>query len=97
MTLATALHAMASMCVTGTLMQTFLAVIDFDSSLIYIHSTVAQAVSLATIMLGARYSERGNVLRRDVICTLPMIALILLHIPFAIVRSASIRALFCFF
>ena len=43
-------RTVALMCASGTLMQTFLASLGFESSLIYLHSTLLQAANVLTIM-----------------------------------------------
>ena len=62
--LASALRTAAFLCSTGVLMQTFLSVLGFSEQEVYIHSTVLQAANVLTILIGARFADRGNIFKR---------------------------------
>lgn len=82
----------ALLCATGTLMQTFLVVLGFDPSWIYIYTTLTQAANVITIMLCSRWADTGNVIRRAAFVQIPMALLTLCYIPFCIIKSASFTA-----
>ena len=56
------LFVAASLCSSGTLMQTFLSEIGFSSGQIYIHSSVVQAVTMLTILLLSRWADGKNII-----------------------------------
>lgn len=87
-----ALRAAALLCATGTLMQTFLVVLGFDSSWIYIHSTLLQAANVLTIMLCSRWADTGNIIKRAAFVNIPMAISFICFLPLCILRSASIYA-----
>ena len=84
------LRTCALLCATGTLMQTFLVTLGFDSSWIYIHSSLLQAANVLTIMLCSRWADKGNVIKRAAWVQLPAALLFLCYLPLCITRSASI-------
>ncbi|MBQ7386737.1 MAG: MFS transporter [Clostridia bacterium] len=80
------------MCASGTLIQTFLATLGFDSSLIYIHTSLLQAASVLTIVICSGWANNGSPIKRSALTMLPTGLMFLLYIPIAISRSASITA-----
>ena len=62
--IAMAFRTVALLCVTGPIMQTFLASIGFSSQWIYIHTSIVQAVNILTISLCSTWADRGNVIKR---------------------------------
>ena len=58
-----ALRTTALLCATGTLMQTFLSTLGFSERWIYLHSTLVQATSMLTILIGVRFADK-NLLAR---------------------------------
>ena len=88
--IAMGLRTVALLCVTGPIMQTFLASIGFSSQWIYIHTSVVQAVNILTISLCSTWADRGNVIRRTAFVELPYALLYLLYIPLCIWKSASL-------
>ena len=58
------LRSVTLMCASGTLIQTFLSVLGFESRLIYIHSTLLQMTSVLSIMLCSRWADKGNIIKR---------------------------------
>ena len=87
--IAMGLRTVALLCVTGPIMQTFLASIGFSSQWIYIHTSVVQAVNILTISLCSTWADRGNVIKRTAFVELPYALLYLLYIPLCIWKSAS--------
>lgn len=87
-----ALRIVALLCVTGPVMQTFLASIGFSSQWIYIHTSIVHAVNIITISLCSTWADRGSVIRRTVIVELPYALLYLLYIPLCIWKSASLTS-----
>jgi len=85
-------RTVAMMCASGPLMQSFLSLLGFDSSLIYIHSSLIQATNVITIMLASGWSRRGCPIKRSALTAIPTALLFLLYIPIAIARSASMTA-----
>lgn len=77
---------------TGTLVQTLLATLGYGSALIYVSSTVLQAANVLSVILFARWTEGGGIIKRSAYVCLPIGLLFLLMIPFCIAASASIGA-----
>ena len=69
--IAMAFRTVALLCVTGPIMQTFLASIGFSSQWIYIHTSIVQAVNILTISLCSTWADRGNVIKRTAFVELP--------------------------
>lgn len=88
--IAMGLRTVALLCVTGPIMQTFLASIGFSSQWIYIHTSIVQAVNILTISLCSTWADRGNVIRRTAFVELPYALLYLLYIPLCIWKSPSL-------
>ena len=92
--IAMAFRTVALLCVTGPIMQTFLASIGFSSQWIYIHTSIVQAVNILTISLCSTWADRGSVIRRTAFVELPYALLYLLYIPLCIWKSPSLLS-FC--
>ena len=90
--LMSALHGIAALFVSGTLIQTLLKILGFSSQLIYIHSTLLQFANVAVIMLCSRWADKGNIVKRVVITSVIYGSLFLLYIPVCICKSASMSA-----
>ena len=90
--LATAVRTVALLCVTGPIMQTFLASLGFSSQWIYIHTSIVQAVNILTISLCSTWADRGSVIRRTALVELPYALLYLLYIPLCLWKSASLAS-----
>ena len=88
--IAMGLRTVALLCVTGPIMQTFLASIGFSSQWIYIHTSVVQAVNILTISLCSTWADRGNVIKQTALVELPYALLYLLYVPLCIWKSASL-------
>ena len=88
--IATTLRTVALLCVTGPIMQTFLASIGFSSRLIYIHTSIVQAVNVLTISLCSTWADRGSVIKRTAAVEIPYALLYLCYIPLCIWQSASL-------
>lgn len=82
-------RAIALMCASGSLMQTFLATLGFDSSLIYIHTTALQAAGIATIMLMSHWVDKGNLIKRAALSQIPLGLLFLVYVPIAVAKNSS--------
>ena len=92
--IAMGLRTVALLCVTGPIMQTFLASIGFSSQWIYIHTSIVQAVNILTISLCSTLADRGNVIKRTAFVELPYALLYLLYIPLCLWKSPSLLS-FC--
>lgn len=92
--IAMGLRTVALLCVTGPIMQTFLASIGFSSRLVYIHTSIVQIVNVLTISLCSTWADRGSVIRRTAFVELPYALLYLLYIPLCIWKSPSLLS-FC--
>lgn len=92
--IAMGLRTVALLCVTGPIMQTFLASIGFSSQWIYIHTSIVQVVNVMTISLCSTWADRGNVIRRTAMVELPYALLYLFYIPLCIWKSPSLLS-FC--
>jgi len=90
--IAMGLRTVALLCVTGPIMQTFLASIGFSSQWIYIHTSVVQAVNILTISLCSTWADQGSVIRRTALVELPYALLYLLYIPLCLWKSASLMS-----
>ena len=87
--LATAVRTVALLCVTGPIMQTFLASIGFSSRWIYIHTSLVQAANILTISLCSTWADKGSVIKRTAMVELPYALLYLLYLPLCIWKSPS--------
>ena len=85
-------RAIALLCSSGPIMQIFLSSLGFSSHLIYIHSTVVQAVNVLTIFLCSQWADRGNLIKRTVITEIPHAILYLCYIPLCLWKSASVAS-----
>ena len=92
--IAMGLRTVALLCVTGPIMQTFLASIGFSSRWIYIHTSIVQVVNVTTISLCSTWADRGNVIKRTAMVELPYALLYLCYIPLCIWKSPSLLS-FC--
>lgn len=86
---AAALRTAALLCATGALMQTFLAELGFSQEEIYIQSTLLQAANVITILLGARFADRGNLIRRTAVVVLATGVFYLTYLPLCLARSTD--------
>ena len=59
--IAMGLRTVALLCVTGPIMQTFLASIGFSSQWIYIHTSIVQIINVMTISLCSTWADQGSV------------------------------------
>ena len=82
-------RTVALMCASGTLMQTFLATLGFDSELIYLHSTLLQAANVLTIILASNWASNGSPIKRSAFTTIPIGLFFLCYIPVAIANHAT--------
>ena len=92
--IAMGLRTVALLCVTGPIMQTFLASIGFSSQWIYIHTSMVQIVNVLTISLCSTWADRGSVIQRTAFVELPYALLYLLYLPLCLWRSPSLLS-FC--
>ena len=90
--IAMAFRTVALLCVTGPIMQTFLASIGFSSRLVYIHTSIVQAVNILTISLCSTWADRGSVIKRTAMVELPYALLYLLYIPLCLWKSPSMAS-----
>jgi len=90
--IAMGLRTVALLCVTGPIMQTFLASIGFSSQWIYIHTSIVQAVNILTISLCSTWADRGSVIRRTAFVGLPYALLYIFYIPLCLWKSASLMS-----
>ena len=83
--IAHAMRTTAAFCAGGTLMQTFLATLGFSADQLYIHSSIYQAVNVATILLCANFADTKSIIRRVALIQIPSAILYLSCIPFCLV------------
>ena len=83
-------RTVALICASGTLMQTFLATLGFESELIYLHSTLLQASNVLTILLASNWASNGSPIKRSAFTTIPIGLLFLCYIPMAIANEATL-------
>lgn len=86
------LRTVALLCVTGPIMQTFLASLGFPSEWIYINNALMQAANILTLSLFSQWADKRNIIKCSVISQLPHAVLYLLYIPLCIWQSASFSA-----
>lgn len=82
-------RTVALMCASGTLMQTFLASLGFESEWIYLHSTLLQAANVLTIILASGWANNGSPIRKSAFTTIPIGLLFLCYVPIAIANEAT--------
>lgn len=92
--IAMGLRTVALLCVTGPIMQTFLASIGFSSQWIYLHTSMVQIVNVLTISLCSTWADRGSVIQRTAFVELPYALLYLLYLPLCLWKSPSLLS-FC--
>ncbi len=90
--LAYAFRALALLFASGTLLQTLLASLGFETRYIYFLSTLMQAANMAVIMFFSRWADTGSVIRRAANTFLAFAALMACYIPLCIWRSASLES-----
>ena len=69
------------LCITGPIMQTFLASLGFPEEWIYINNGLVQGANILTISLCAQWTDRRSIIKCSVISQLPHVILYLLYIP----------------
>lgn len=87
-----ALRTAALLCASGSLMQTFLSVTGFSEKQIYLHASLFQAVNVLTILLCARFADRGNIIRRTAVVQIPGALLFLFYLPLCFLENVSAAA-----
>lgn len=90
--IAMGLRNVALLCVTGPIMQTFLASIGFSSQWIYIHTSIVQVVNILTISLCSTWADQGSIIKRIAFVELPYALLYLFYIPLCLWKSASLMS-----
>lgn len=91
-----ALRTAALLCASGTLIQTFIETLGFSSQLNYIHTTVLQVANVATIIVGANWADKGNIIKRTAVVNFPMAILFLMYVPFCFVKFEETGSVFPF-
>lgn len=86
------LRTVSLLCLTGPVMQTFLASLGFSSSFIYINNTLMQITTVLTILFCSQWADKGNIVKRTAICEIPHAILYLCYIPLCIWKSASLTS-----
>lgn len=89
--LTSTLSVAPSITATGVLMQTFLATLGLSSNWIYIHATVTQAITMLTLLMGTRWVNSNNVIKRYAATSVPYALLFLAFLPFCFQQSASLE------
>ena len=90
--LAYGLRTAALLCATGSLMQTFLSTIGFSEQYIYLHASLYQAANVSSILLFARFADRGNLLHRVGMVQIPGALLFLCYLPLCAQSNAGLPA-----
>ena len=75
--------SVASLCIGGTLMQTFLGEIGLTDR-IWLHASILQIAGVAGTMVFSHSGDRGNVFRRAALSSLPIAALYFFYIPLCV-------------
>ncbi len=82
-------RTIATLCASGTLMQTFLAYIGFAESNIYLHATLVSAVNLSTTLLFSHFADSKRILLRSAAVQIPNGLLFLCLLPFCFGADAT--------
>ena len=82
--------AIALMCASGTLMQTFLSALGFEGNLIYLHTMLLQTANVLTMLLAANWTENRNPMKCAALSAIPTGLLFLVYLPIAIAANASL-------
>lgn len=83
------LRTIAMLCATGTLMQTFLSVVGFSESQIYLHATLIQAANVSSIVLFSHFADCKRPFLRTALVQLPNVILFLCLLPFCFLSEAT--------
>ena len=83
------LRTIALLCVTGPIMQTFLASLGFPSEWIYINNALMQVANILSLSLCSQWTDKRNIIKCSVIAQVPHAVLYLLYLPLCIMRSPS--------
>lgn len=94
--LISALRTTALLCASGTLVQTFVEALGFSSQLNYIHTTVLQAANVLTIIVGANWADKGDIIKRTAFTGLPLAFLFLGYLPFCFMNFKETGSVFAF-
>ncbi|MBR2344125.1 MAG: MFS transporter [Clostridia bacterium] len=87
--IAYSLYVVASLSASGSLLQTLLNALGFSSGEIYIHSSIIQAVTVITILLGSRFADGKSIIRRTAISCFLSGILFVGYLPLCFMREAS--------
>lgn len=90
--LAQAMHSLAVLCSTGTVMQMFLSNIGFSPRHVYLLTTIAQAANIATIFLCSQWADRGHLIKQTILAEIPQGILYLFFIPLCLWQSTSLTS-----
>lgn len=85
-----AIRTTALLCASGSLIQTFLAMLGFSTEQLYIHTTVLQAANVLTTLLCSGFADRGSLIRRVTVLQIPSAILYFICIPFCIASDTSV-------
>lgn len=92
MVLRATLYSTAALCLTGTLMQTFLGEVGL-TRFIYLHATLMQAANMLSIFLCSHFADGvKNLPRRAALVQLPVMAGYLLYVPFCVAPKPTAGA-----
>ena len=80
-----------SITATGVLMQTFLATLGLSANWIYLHATVTQAITMLTLLIGTRWVNSNNAIKRYAATSVPYALLFFAFLPFCFQQSASLE------
>lgn len=80
------------LCITGPIMQTFLASLGFPEEWIYINNGLVQGANILTISLCSQWTDKRSIIKCCIISQLPHVILYLLYIPLCLWRSPSVSS-----
>ena len=83
------LRTIALLCITGPIMQTFLASLGFPSKWIYINNALLQAANILSLSLCSQWTDKRSIIKCSVISQVPHALLYLLYLPLCLMRSPS--------
>ena len=84
------LFTLATLCLSGSLMQNFLLEIGVGEELVSLHTSLLFAANIGTTVLLSRWADRGNIIRRCALTQFPIALLFLPYLPMCIAKGEAL-------
>lgn len=91
--IAASLRSVALLCVTGSVMQTFIESCGLGSNFNYFHTTFLQVINIIFIILCSRFADRGNVFLKVLLLNIVCGFLFIMYIPLCIPNNSFMPAI----